>query len=480
MRLPACLIPKTITGQITGLVVAAVLLGIGLTIAMILLFFQTSEGAGSPDAVATRIATVTALARSARSQAEVAALLDSARRAGMHVEQVDLSDLVPLQPRSTAVDQSLSARLTTRLIIDRLDDSYGITPQTGVAPLGNDGNMVVVGLNAHSALVFAPSTSMALSLARVILVPSLFFVSIIAVFVILLSAYAVRWVTSPLSSIAAAAQSFGRFSPDEPMLSDQGPHEISQVARALNDMRTRIRALVDDRTRMLIAISHDLRTPLTRLRLRTERVPDDTMRESMLHDIARIDEMLSETLTYLREGACREEIQGVDLPSLLQTVCTEFTDIGYAVSYDGPRHFAFACRPGSLTRAITNLVDNGTKHGTTVTVALRQPSGGHIEIDVSDDGPGIPSSLRAKVMEPFFKADHARASSQRSGFGLGLSIAHDIVRTHGGTLALLDRATGGLTARMSIPMDQEDRTTEGQLASEPNQIELSLEKSGTI
>lgn len=475
MRFPTRFLPKTITGQITSLVVAAVLLGIGLTMAILLVVIQPSEGLQSPESVATEIATITALARSSHSQSDVATLLDAADRSGIRVEAVDLSELRPLHAAATWLDESLAAQL----MVEKLTDSYGITPLKRDLPTGASKNAIIVGLNDHSALVFRPTMGVAIPMARLILVPSIFALVIIAVFIIFLSAYAVRWITSPLSSIAAAALSFGRSSPEEPMLKEHGPREISQVARALNEMRTRIRALVDDRTRMLIAISHDLRTPLTRLRLRTERVPDDTMRESMLHDIARVDEMLSETLTYMREGAGRERVQGVDLPSLLQTVCTEFADIGYAVSYDGPRHLAFACRPGSLTRAITNLVDNGTKHGATVTVALREPSGGNIEIDVSDDGPGIPLSLRAKVVEPFFKADHARASSQRSGFGLGLSIAHDIVRTHGGTFTLLDRATGGLTVRMSIPLDQEKRVTEGSRASEPNLLEMSLQKSTT-
>ena len=177
------------------------------------------------------------------------------------------------------------------------------------------------------------------------------------------------------------------------------------------------------------------------------------MRDSMLHDISRIDDMLGETLTYLREGSHPEDIQGVDLPSLLQTVCAEFADMGHGVSYDGPRRLGYACRPASLTRAVTNLVENGIKHGTIVTVKLREPNCDHIEIDVSDNGPGIPSPLREKVLEPFFKGNTARTSSDQSGFGLGLSIASDVVRSHGGAFALLDGMAGGLTVRMSLPME---------------------------
>ncbi|HUZ33499.1 MAG TPA: ATP-binding protein [Xanthobacteraceae bacterium] len=456
MRFPTRFLPQTITAQITGLVVAAVLLGIGLTAAFLLFFFQGSEGATHPDAVATRIATITELARSAQSQTEVAHLLESARRSGIDVEQVDRAELA-VPPASSPAEP-----LALRLLIDRLENSFGVVPLKGVSLRGGVANSIVVKLNDNTALIFHPSSKIVIPLVKMILVPSAFALTIVAVCVAFLSAYAIGWITSPLSSIAAAAHAFGRSSPDEQMLSDKGPREISQVARALNDMRTRIRALVDDRTRMLVAISHDLRTPLTRLRLRAERISDVAMRDSMLHDISRINDMLGETLIYLREGAHPEDVQGVDLPSLLQTICTEFTDVGHRVSYDGPRRFAYACRPSSLTRAVTNLVENGIKHGSVVTVELHVLNSSRIKIDVSDDGPGIPSSLREKVLEPFFKGDSARASAERSGFGLGLSIARDIVRGHGGDIDLLDHAPHGLTVRMSLSAESGDHVFVGQ------------------
>lgn len=273
----------------------------------------------------------------------------------------------------------------------------------------------------------------------------------VIVFIILfLSVYAVRWITSPLSSIAAAARSFGRSSAEHGTLSTTGPREIAQVAEALNDMRKRVRSLVDERTQMLVAISHDLRTPLTRLRLRAERLDDANLRIAMLQDIAMVNDMLGETLAYLREGGPLEPVHLVDLPSLLQTICAQFADVGHAVSYAGPDRFAFACRAHALSCAVTNVVDNGTKHGDTVELALRVLDDGTAEIDVSDDGPGIRPSLRDKVFEPFFKGDGARPSSGRGGFGLGLSIARDIVRRDGGTIALLDRAPRGLTVRLSV------------------------------
>jgi signal transduction histidine kinase len=214
-------------------------------------------------------------------------------------------------------------------------------------------------------------------------------------------------------------------------------------------MRTRIRALLDDRTRMLAAISHDLRTPLTRLRLRSERVREDPLRTAMLGDIAKMTRMINETLDYLREDARSEPASCIDLPSFLQTICSEFADTGHAVSYAGPARLPYACRPRALSRAVTNIVENAVKHGSTIAVALRPMASGHIEIEVADDGLGIPPALRDKVFEPFFKADSARQDS--GGFGLGLSIAQDIAKRHGGSIELKPREPSGLLVSMLLP-----------------------------
>jgi signal transduction histidine kinase len=284
-----------------------------------------------------------------------------------------------------------------------------------------------------------------------VLAPTVLTLAIVLVFVTLLSIYAVRWIVSPLSSITAAAQSFGRSPDDSRIASRSGPREIAQVADALNDMRTRIRALLDDRTRMLAAISHDLRTPLTRLRLRAERIGDRDLREGMLHEITQVTRLLDETLDYLREDVRSESASRIDLPSVLQTICAEFADVGHVVSYEGPARLPWTCRPSALRRAISNVVDNAVKHGSAVTVALRARDDGAVEVDVADDGPGIASSARAKVFDPFFKGDDARSSAKRSGFGLGLSIARDVVKGHGGAIDLLDQTPRGLIVRISLP-----------------------------
>jgi signal transduction histidine kinase len=443
MRFPDRFLPHTITAQITSLIIAAVVLAVGLSWVAQLYIVRDRENARDSDVIAearaARIATIVEEARAARSPSELEQMLTAARLGGNDVERAPLRRL-GLAPRDASQTPILA-----QLTMASLEDHWGITP---LGTLGSPDRVdaIVVQIAADSALVFRRPFHL---LMRKFVVSSAALVAaIITLIILFLSVYAVRWVTAPLSAIASAARSFGRSSSASGMLHEDGPREIAQVAEALNDMRRRIQVLVDDRTRMLAAISHDLRTPLARLLLRAERLSDTSGRDGMLRDIAIINDMLGETLAYLRESGSSEPIYRVDLPSLLQTICAEFIDVGNSVSYEGPGRYTFTCRARALTRAITNVIDNGTKHGSSVTVALRDCSATAVRIEISDDGPGIASELLDKVFEPFFKIDNARPSSGRTGFGLGLSIARDIVRGHGGEIELLDRAPHGLTVRV--------------------------------
>jgi signal transduction histidine kinase len=215
-------------------------------------------------------------------------------------------------------------------------------------------------------------------------------------------------------------------------------------------MRKRVRVLVNERTQMLVAISHDLRTPLTRLRLRVERLKDASPCAAMLQDIVTINDMLGETLAYVREGNHREEASLTDLPSLLETIAAQFADIGHEVSYRGPDRLAFAGRVRAIGRAVTNVVENATKFGSRADIILRALEDGAVKIEITDDGPGIAPELLDRVFEPFFKGDSARSIEGRTGFGLGLSIARDIVERHGGAIELVNRERDGLSVSMTF------------------------------
>jgi signal transduction histidine kinase len=268
----------------------------------------------------------------------------------------------------------------------------------------------------------------------------------------LLGLWAARALTAPLSSFSKAAESFS-LDGDPAPLSERGPEEIRSLARALNRMRERITMLIDDRTKMLAAISHDLRTPITRMRLRCEFVEDEIQRNRMLADLDQMHSMLGSVLSFLRHGRQLEPMTLVDVASILQLVADQFTDMGHGVSYAGPDHAMATGRPDDLLRSITNLVDNAVKYGTNTIIRLSS-SPQQLTIDVEDDGPGISNAEKANMLEPFVRGDNARNMDDATGFGLGLSIAKTIVAAHAGELSLHDREPNGLIVRIQLPPRQ--------------------------
>jgi signal transduction histidine kinase len=263
----------------------------------------------------------------------------------------------------------------------------------------------------------------------------------------LLGVWAGRALSSPLSAFARAAEEFSLNRSSAP-LPENGPEEIKSAARALNRMRERITTLMNDRTRMLAAISHDLRTPITRLRLRSEYIEDSIQRAQTVRDLDQMQSMLESVLSLLRsESAAKPTL--VDVAALLQMVSEQFSDCGHAVSYLGPARATLTIRPDEITRAVTNLVDNAIRFATVVSVELAVTDG-QMLIDVADDGPGIPDERKAAMLEPFVRGEDARTMDETAGFGLGLSIAQSIVAAHGGRLILLDNAPKGLRVRLVL------------------------------
>lgn len=277
----------------------------------------------------------------------------------------------------------------------------------------------------------------------------------VVISVSLLGLWAARSLRSPLSAFAQAAENFsldGKAAATIAPLPERGPQEVRAVARALNRMRDRIRALVDDRTRLFAAMSHDLRTPITRLRLRCEFVADPELRGQMLRDLDQMKTMTESVLSFLRDGQSREPMEAVDLASSLQTVCDQFADMGHSVGYEGPAHRSVIARASELQRAVINLTNNAVRHGTRTVIRLRDDDNGPgVCIDVLDNGPGIPDARKLAMLEPFARGDEARNLDGEAGFGLGLAIARAIAEAHGGALSLHDGAPGGLIARITLP-----------------------------
>jgi signal transduction histidine kinase len=277
----------------------------------------------------------------------------------------------------------------------------------------------------------------------------------VVVSVTLLGLWAARALTAPLSAFAKAAESFSLNSAPAP-LPERGPEEIRSVAKALNRMRERISTLIDDRTKMLAAISHDLRTPITRMRLRSEFIEDHVHRSHMLGDLDQMRSMLESVLSFLRNDRKFESMTLVDIATTLQLVTDQFADMGHKVAYDGPQHAVVTARPDDLHRSITNLVENAVRFGAEATIRL-SVSPTTVTIDVEDDGPGISDARKQVMLEPFVRGDDARNMDETAGFGLGLSIARAIVLAHGGELSLNDRQPHGLIVRIELPVHQQGR-----------------------
>jgi signal transduction histidine kinase len=262
-----------------------------------------------------------------------------------------------------------------------------------------------------------------------------------------LSAWAVSRVIRPLRRLSERAEAFGRDIALAP-IEEEGPMEIRRAAHAFNLMQERITASIQNRTRTLAAISHDLRTPLTRMRLQLETDRKEIARDKLLRDIGLMQTMVTSALTFLSSGSVAEKEEWLDVGALLATLCDEYEDSGARIHYDGPDRIPFLCRPDAIQRVMTNLIENAISFGGLVAV-IASVRGKHIMIDVSDDGPGIPEDRLKDVIEPFVRLDPARAGRPGS-VGLGLSIVNDIVRAHGGTLTLFNRQPSGLTARIEF------------------------------
>jgi signal transduction histidine kinase len=271
----------------------------------------------------------------------------------------------------------------------------------------------------------------------------------IGIITIMLAAWAAQAVTAPLRAFARAAESFSPRDPINP-LPERGPEEVRVAARALNRMRERIKSLVDDRTRMLMAVGHDLRTPITRLRLASEFVGEAQLQRQMVRDLDQMNAMVESAIVFLREGRSAKRAVDIDVLALLQTICEEFADAGHDVRLAESEHANSKAEPDDLRRALVNLIDNAVRHAGGAVIRVSRGEGS-VNITVDDEGSGIPDDAKVAMLQPFARGEPARHMDASTGFGLGLSIASAIVTAHGGTCTLHDRLPIGLRVRIALP-----------------------------
>lgn len=272
---------------------------------------------------------------------------------------------------------------------------------------------------------------------------------IVTLFVAAIALWGLRRATRPLTLFVGAAERLGVDVNAEP-LAESGPAEVRRAARAFNTMQTRIKRFIQDRTQMLAAISHDLRTPITRMKLRAEFVDDDEQRAKMLRDLDEMEAMIATTLSFARDDAANEPTRAVDVAEILAGIAGDLRSAGGTATYAGPDHLLVTARPLALKRALTNLADNAVKYGKCARIAMRS-LGAEIEITVDDDGPGIPESEKERVFSPFYRIESSR-SRETGGTGLGLTITRNAILSMGGIVELINRPGGGLRARVTLPV----------------------------
>ncbi|HEY7742811.1 MAG TPA: ATP-binding protein [Burkholderiales bacterium] len=273
-------------------------------------------------------------------------------------------------------------------------------------------------------------------------------IAVLLVAVIAVSLIAVRWTTHPLNALADAADELGRNIHRRP-LEEKGPLEVARAARAFNTMQARLAGYIRDRTRVLAAMSHDLKTPITRLRLRAELLGDPLMREKFTRDLDEMESMVGATLDFLRGQESGEPAQPVDVMALLESLQADLRETGGQVEIEGAPRKPYPGAPQALKRCIGNLAENAVKYGRSARV-LVDDNDARLEIRIHDMGPGLPPDQLEKVFEPFYRVEDSR-SRETGGTGLGLTIARGIAEAHGGRLSLRNRAEGGLEATLELP-----------------------------
>ena len=280
--------------------------------------------------------------------------------------------------------------------------------------------------------------------------PAFISLSLSAIGVVLIVTVLVRRAMRPVRRLSEAAEKTGRGETIEP-LEESGPEDIRLLIRSFNTMRDRLDRYIRDRMTMLAAMSHDLRTPITTLRLRAELLDDGEDKASILATLDELQQMAEEVLSFIRTESQQEDTKPVDIGALVDSASEEVRITGGMVTFDpeGTNKIVANCRPTAMKRAIRNIIENAVRYGTQAEVSLSR-QGGRIVITVNDNGPGIPEDRMAKLFEPFVRLETSR-SRETGGVGLGLAIARSIVLSHGGTIDMKNRPEGGLAVTIGIP-----------------------------
>ena len=400
-------------------------------------------------ALAERIVTIKRAIAGNVQDAERDRVAHDLSSASLEVHWSNVSLVLGSAPR-TERTQAMAARLK-ELAPELASESFRLGYADGGAPGAGEGDadrhmmLVSVRLDDGSWVNFSSTTLGAAQHAdwNVLAIMICFGVAIIVIGVLLL-----RWATRPLRDLALAAERFSLDQAPTP-LSEVGPAEVRRAARAFNTMGERIQRLVAERMQALAAVSHDLRTPITRLRLRSELMEDDATRDLVDADLSEMEAMIDSTLEFLRGGVSSEAIRPLDIVSVIETIVDDHIDQGRTITLSGLGHGRVLGRLLALKRAFWNLIGNAVKYGDQVSIAISETPTG-LSFIIEDDGPGIPEQEVERAFQPFVRLEESR-SRETGGTGLGLTIARAVIHAHGGEILLANRAEGGLRVTVTLP-----------------------------
>ncbi|KQO68285.1 histidine kinase [Methylobacterium sp. Leaf111] len=411
-----------------------------------LLLYRRSAAAASAEAFAAQVATQLALAREAVMRRPPAARNAEAQALSNPHFEVAWTDapapagrrsdpaLEPLHQRLTALDPSLGPNLS--LVMEGDADPLHRLDLGGTLALPDGSQLTFHSAHASGMALSNPWAMLATAMAIL--------VGLAAVLLTHRIARPLR-ALGHLTGLIGHAVGQGRVVP----VPEVGPDETRAIARALNGMQMRIRDLVTERTQALAAVSHDLRTPIARLRLRLDGVADDGQRHAMASDLDDMQAMIDSTLAYLRGDADPEVRRVTNVASLLMSIADAGQDAGHAVVYEGPGRALAAIRPVALRRALDNVVDNAVRYGDRARIGLALADAS-LELWIDDDGPGLPADAVDRAFAPFTRLETSR-NRNTGGTGLGLTIARRVIEAEGGRIGLETRSGGGLRVRITLP-----------------------------
>ncbi len=444
MRLPGRLWPDTVASRAILILVAALLAFHLLGYWAFRVGVESFASAGRDGSLAERIVSIKRAIASLPDGAERDRVAHDLSSASLEVHWSKVSLVLGTVPVTERTRQ-MEARLK-QFAPDLAAESFrvGLADDGGTAP---ERHLMLVSIRLDDGS-WVNFSSSALGAAQhldwnLTAIMICFAVGIVVVALLLL-----RWATRPLRDLALAAERFSLDQVPQPLPED-GPAEVRRAARAFNTMRERIQRLVSERMQAMAAVSHDLRTPITRLRLRSELLDDDATRRLIDADLGEMEEMIDATLEYLRAGVSSEAVRPIDLASIVETIVDEHLDQGHKVSLSGLNSAPILGRVLPLKRAFSNVIGNAVKYGASAKVGIVE-AGGHVVVTIEDEGPGIAPVDRERVFDPFVRLEESRGRGT-GGSGLGLTIVQAVVRSHEGSVALENRAEGGLRVTISLP-----------------------------